>query len=41
MRQELFGLLEELRQNAHDNEVQMPLATGNGYESPATVAEVG
>jgi len=41
MRQELFGLLEELRQNAHDNEVQVPLATDNGYESPATVAEVG
>ena len=37
---EIFGLLEELRRNAQDNESQLPLEAGNVHESPAAVAEV-
>ena len=37
---ELFGLLEELRRNARDNEDQPPMEAGNDHESPAAGAEV-
>jgi AAA domain len=38
---EVFALLEELRRNAHENEVQVPMGTiGADTEAPATYLEV-